>query len=298
MKPFLRRTLPTTALLLASFLLLGSMFVFRMKNHALELERDRFATSSSFVVASDRVSLSDLGPFAAATLEVEQGIMLFEANRYESAALPYHDGPGLSGLCPEALVGSSRLSEVQDGNYLWGGVAYKVAGTLGKKDESPLQEAVVLSARGLLKGYPSSALRFDGFGARVLLGLALPDVETQSLSSALSSKLGDGSVVVLFTWSSLLLGWLGILLGLLCYGRSVRSEYQVRRMLGSHRGLLLQGAAELTVILLGGALVAAHACWNRADATAFWFPWLLLTAAPALAVGLVVPMCLRRRSHA
>lgn len=298
MKPFLRRIMPTAALLLASFLLLGSMLVFRMKNHALELERDRFAPSSSFAVTSDGVSLSDLGPFAEATLEVDQGIILFEANCYESVALPYHDGPGLSGLYPEALVGSSRLSEIQDGNYSWGGVTYKVVGILGEKDESLLSEAVVLSARGLLEGYPSSLLRFDGFGAKVLLALTLPGAEAQSLASSLSSKLGDDSVAVLFTGSSLLVGWLGILLGLLCYGRSVRDEYRVRRILGNHRRVLLRGGAELAVLLLGSALVAACVCWGCSDTTAFWFPWLLLTVAPVIAVGLVASVCLRRRSHA
>ena len=298
MKLLLRRVLPTAALLLASILLLSLMLSFRMKNRALETERDRFVTSSSFVVTSDGVSLSDLGPFAEATLEVDQGIILFEANCYESVALPYHDGPGLSGLYPEALVGSSRLSEIQDGNYSWGGVTYKVVGILGEKDESLLSEAVVLSARGLLEGYPSSLLRFDGFGAKVLLALTLPGAEAQSLASSLSSKLGDDSVAVLFTGSSLLVGWLGILLGLLCYGRSVRDEYRVRRILGNHRRVLLRGGAELAVLLLGSALVAACVCWGCSDMTAFWFPWLLLTVAPVIAVGLVASVCLRRRSHA
>ena len=266
MKPFLRRIMPTTALLLASFLLLGSMLVFRMKNHALELERDRFAPSSSFVVTSDGVSLSDLGPFAVATLEVDQGIILFEANCYESVALPYHDGPGLSGSCPEALVGFSRFSEVQDGNYLWGGVAYKVVGTLGEKDESLLSDTVVLTARGLLSGCSSSSLRFDGFGAR--------------------------------GWSALLVGWLGILLGLLCYARGVRDEYRVRFILGNHRSVLLRGSVELVALLLGGAFVAAYICWGRTAVTAFWFAWLLLAAAPVLVVGLIAATCLRRRAHA
>ena len=278
-KPFLRRIMPTTALLLASFLLLGSMLVFRMKNHALELERDRFAPSSSFVVTSDGVSLSDLGPFAVATLEVDQGIILFEANCYESVALPYHDGPGLSGSCPEALVGFSRFSEVQDGNYLWGGVAYKVVGTLGEKDESLLSDTVVLTARGLLT-------------------LVFPGIEAQGLTPALSSRLGEGSVVALFTWSALLVGWLGILLGLLCYARGVRDEYRVRFILGNHRSVLLRGSVELVALLLGGAFVAAYICWGRTAVTAFWFAWLLLAAAPVLVVGLIAATCLRRRAHA
>ena len=297
-KPFLRRIMPTTALLLASFLLLGSMLVFRMKNHALELERDRFAPSSSFVVTSDGVSLSDLGPFAVATLEVDQGIILFEANCYESVALPYHDGPGLSGSCPEALVGFSRFSEVQDGNYLWGGVAYKVVGTLGEKDESLLSDTVVLTARGLLSGCSSSSLRFDGFGARGLLTLVFPGIEAQGLTSALSSRLGEGSVVALFTWSALLVGWLGVLLGLLCYARGVRDEYRVRFILGNHRSVLLRGSVELVALLLGGAFVAAYICWGRTAVTAFWFAWLLLAAAPVLVVGLIAATCLRRRAHA
>ncbi|WP_417572957.1 hypothetical protein, partial [Paratractidigestivibacter faecalis] len=111
MKPFLKRMMPTAALLLASFLLVGLAVTLRMKGKAFELERDGFATSTSFVVTDDEVSLADLGPFASALLEVDRGVWLFEANRYGSAALPFHNGPGLSGSCPEALVGSSRLSE-------------------------------------------------------------------------------------------------------------------------------------------------------------------------------------------
>lgn len=128
--------------------------------------------------------------------------------------------------------------------------------------------------------------------------LVFPGIEAQGLTSALSSRLGEGSVVALFTWSALLVGWLGILLGLLCYARGVRDEYRVRFILGNHRSVLLRGSVELVALLLGGAFVAAYICWGRTAVTAFWFAWLLLAAAPVLVVGLIAATCLRRRAHA
>lgn len=297
MKPFLKRMMPTAALLLASFLLVGLAVTFRMKGKAFELERDGFATSTSFIVTDDEVSLADLGPFASALLEVDRGVWLFEANRYGSAALPFHNGPGLSGSCPEALVGSSRLSEVQDGCFVWNGTPYKVVGILGQRDESLLSDAALLSANDLLKGYPASALRFDGLGTKALLRLGFPDAKAQSLSSALSSRLGDAAVISLFTLASLLVGWCGALLATLRYARGARDEYRVRCLLGTQRIVLLRGAIELGALAVG-ASIAAAACLGNVDLAVFWSPWFLLVMAPPLVTGAVAALCLRGGQHA
>lgn len=251
MRAALKRLVPTFTVLLASCLLLAFMACFRAKDHALEVERDGFATGSSFIVSGDEsVRLADLGPWATAVTEAEDGIWLFEANNYGAAALPYHDGPGLSGIGPEALVGSERLSEVRDGFVAWNGESYKIVGTLGEKDDSLLSGSMVLSAKGLLDGLSPSDLRFDGFGARFMLALAHPNASAQGLDRALSAKMDKQVVIVLFTVGLLLISALGIALAALWYARSVRDEFEVLALLGKSRRVVFRGAIELFELLL------------------------------------------------
>ncbi len=260
MRAMAKRLLPTLVVLLASCLLLALLGRFRMKDHASEVERDRFATESSFVVGGDEdVYLEDLGPFATAVAESEGGVWLYEANNYLVTSLPYHNGSGLSGAGSEALVGADRASEVRDGSFYWGGVSYRVVGTLGEKDDSLLSGSVVLSAPGLLDGISASDLRFDGFGARAALALAYPDAVAQSLDQALSSKTDKQAVIRLFTLSSLLIAGLGVALAVLWYARRVRDEYRVMLLLGKQTRVVARGVLEFAVVFVLAAAIGAVA---------------------------------------
>lgn len=260
MRAMTKRLLPSLVVLLASCLLLALLGCFRVRDHALEVERDRFATESSFVVLGDEdVCLEDLGPFATAVAESEDGVWLYEANNYLVTGLPCHNGGGLSGAGPEALVGADRALEVHDGNFTWGGVSYRVVGTLGEKDDSLLSSSVVLSAPGLLDSTSTSDLRFDGFGARAALMLTHPNATAQSLDRALSSKTDKQAVIRLFTLSSLLIVGLGSALAMLWYARCAHDEYRVMLLLGKQARVVGRGALELAALLVLSATVGAVA---------------------------------------
>lgn len=255
MRATAKRVLPTFVVLLASCLLLALMGCFCVKDHALEVERDRFVTGSSFVVVGDEsAQLADLGPFATVVVTADGGVWLYEANNYLVTSLPHHDGTSFSGSGPEALVGADRAQEVRDGRFSWGGVSYKVVGILGEKDDSLLSGSVVLSAPGLLDGLPASDLRFDGFGARAALTLTHPNAVAQGLDQALSSRTDKQAVIHLFTLSSLIVAGLGVALAALWYVRCVHDEYRVMLLFGKQARTVGRGVLELAVLL---ALAAA-----------------------------------------
>lgn len=283
MKPILRRMLPTAVALFASHLPLYSAISFLMSSHALGLDQGRLVSDSSFMVVGDGaadVLLSDLGPFADALFEVDDGVWLYEANLYEASSLPHHSGRDFTGKEDEALVGKNRQSEVRDGYYVWGNRRFKVVGALGGSSDSDLSDYVVLSSKGLLDGFSGDSLRFDGLGASAILGIRYPLLEARGDVSGITLKTGQDAAVSLFWLGSLVISALGCALSLAWYLGEARREFVVESLLGT-------GGRCIRRLVVGYATALAVS-----SMLAYWFggiePWRVILFLPVTVLATAV----------